>query len=607
MIYEMPIESLAVLELDQLRNRGWAGKRQLKEVASVKTVCQAFVVEVPHHVEVQLGTSWRMVEERKHEALDARRMRTRDARHSGRAALFDQSAVSRSDHVQFASAKRPRSLMPTRRDSRAIRPLFLTLIPPPRTVLLCQTAGERTPAAQQRMILPDDTPESPAKTRAGLPGSSESVDEDFVAPPPAYPGPASSSQPSDLEAQMGTHQVPNSYPERHGERRERAPKRFLRALGIAVLIWVAIGLFARNAFTSGHWRISPFPGGRMGDDHDRHRHGTPQPHPIDGKVERCVRASSLLQYRNSRAESVVSFELPISADALYIFGRGALSRGSINFMPVEGDPPTSGVVDEKVKVDITTTYEARFALDAVNFCLLERLPGQHGIGILTPSEEDHDLDLLDFKIDHTMRDLKGVVEFESISLASRNMPLLIEYLAAEEATLATSNAMITGTYNVSRTLFLKTSNQNIDADVTLVNPQYYKDSNKGFTNLTILNANGAIDTRLSLFLESRLTQVGGDYDVVVHTDNARISLPISYMPPFSKLLLDAKTSNAPASVELPLIYAGDVEARTTNSPADVECDPDAQDPLMRGNQHLCKLTQKRPEWVKGFMGWGSEQ
>ncbi|KAJ2974068.1 hypothetical protein NUW54_g11950 [Trametes sanguinea] len=48
---------------------------------------------------------------------------------------------------------------------------------------------------------------------------------------------------------------------------------------------------------------------------------------------------------------------------------------------------------------ITTTYEAKFALDAVNFCLLERLPGQHGIGILTPSEEDHDLDLLDFKID----------------------------------------------------------------------------------------------------------------------------------------------------------------------------------------------------------------
>ncbi|OSC98439.1 hypothetical protein PYCCODRAFT_1375274 [Trametes coccinea BRFM310] len=450
------------------------------------------------------------------------------------------------------------------------------------------------------MILPDDTPESPAKTRAGLPGSSESVDEDFVAPPPAYPGPASSSQPSDLEAQMGTHQVPNSYPERHGERRERAPKRFLRALGIAVLIWVAIGLFARNAFTSGHWHISPFPG----------------PHPIDGKVERCVRASSLLQYRNSRAESVVSFELPISADALYIFGRGALSRGSINFMPVEGDPPTSGVVDEKVKVDITTTYEARFALDAVNFCLLERLPGQHGIGILV---RHHDLDLLDFKIDvrfplprrrahpfrvksfetslplfqHTMRDLKGVVEFDSISLASRNMPLLIEYLVAEEATLVTSNAMITGTYNVSRTLFLKTSNQNIDADVTLVNPQFFKDSNKG-----------AIDTRLALLRQSRLA-IGGDYDVVVHTDNARITLPISYMHPHSQLLLDARTSNAPANVELPLIYAGDVEARTTNSPAEVECDPDAQDPLMRGNQHLCKLTQKRPEWVKGFMGWGS--
>ncbi|KAI9061423.1 hypothetical protein FKP32DRAFT_1575910 [Trametes sanguinea] len=482
------------------------------------------------------------------------------------------------------------------------------------------------------MILPDDTPESPAKIRPGLPGPSESVDEDFGAPPPAYPGPASSSRPADLEAQMGTQPVPDSHPERH--RRERAPKRFLRALGIAVLIWVAIGLFARSAFMSGHWRNSPFPGGRIGDDHDRHHHGPAQPHPIDGKVERCVRASSLLQYHSSRAESVVSFELPMSADVLYIFGRGALSRGSINFIPVEGEPPTSGVVDEMIKVDITTTYEAKFALDAVNFCLLERLPGQHGIGILTPSEEDHDLDLLDFKIDvrfplprrrahphrvksfetslplfqHNMRDLKGVVEFDSISLASRNMPLLVDvnpqYLAAKEATLSTSNAMITGTYNVSRTLFLKTSNEVIDADVALVNPDFYIDSNKGFTNLTILNTNGAIDARLALLRQSSRS-VGGNYDVVAHTDNARISLPISTMRQATELLLDARTSNAPASVELPLMYAGDVEARTTNADAEVDCDSDAEDPLMRGYPHVCKVSQKSSEWAKGFIGWSS--
>ncbi|CDO72586.1 hypothetical protein BN946_scf184985.g5 [Trametes cinnabarina] len=485
------------------------------------------------------------------------------------------------------------------------------------------------------MILLDDTPESPAKARAALPGPAESVDEDYVAPPPAYPGNPSSSQPPVIEAQAGASQIPLNRPELHVERVERTPKRFLKALGIAILIWIGVGFLVRSAFAVVHWSKYPFPGGQVGD-HDRTHGGLPLPRPIDGKVERCVRASSSLQLLNSMAESVISFELPMSADALYIFGRGALSRGSINFMPDEGERPTSGSRQDKVKVDIRTTYEARFALESVNLCLFERTPGQHGIGILTPSGEDHDLDLLNFKIDvrfplprlgasprrvksfetnlplfqHNMRDLTGITEFDSISLISRNMPIIVDHLVAKSATVTTSNAVIRGSYNISRSLFIQSSNELVDASVALFN------DGSTWSNLTLLNKNGPINSHLSLHSRYRLHAF---YDVVAHTENGYLSLPITSapntpyvhnpkhpqpLPSSHTLYVDARTSNSPASVELPLTFEGDVDAQTSNSQAKVECDPGAKDPTGLNRAHRCQIVRRSPERVKGSIDWG---
>ncbi|CDO72585.1 hypothetical protein BN946_scf184985.g4 [Trametes cinnabarina] len=470
------------------------------------------------------------------------------------------------------------------------------------------------------MILLDDTPESLAKSR--LPTRrSESVDEEYAAPPPAYPGSFSSSQPPDVEAHAGALHPSIGHPRHDAERRKHAPRRYLKALGIGALIWVGIGFLVRSAFAVVHWNRSTFSQGQTADHLDRPHRISTLPRPIDGKVERCVSASSVIQLLDSRAESVVSFDLPLYADVLYIFGRGALSRGTITFMPMEGERPRSGFPDRVVKVDITTTYQAKFALDAVNFCLLERLAGQHGIGILTPSGEDHDLDLLDFKIDvrfplpaqglwpspvnsfetnlplfrHNMHDLNGIVKFDSVSFISRNAPMHIEYLVANEATVTTSNAVIKGSFNVTRSLFVQTSNQDIDAAVEL--------GNRGWdaTKLTLLNQNGAIDARLSLV--SQHMGRGNEYDVVARTENGRLSLPISSQPVYSKLLVDAHTSNAPASVKVPITFEGRIEARTSNADATVGCDPLAKDPTGNRRLHECMFEQRSVESVNGSVRW----
>ncbi|KAI8978246.1 hypothetical protein BD414DRAFT_495016 [Trametes punicea] len=463
------------------------------------------------------------------------------------------------------------------------------------------------------MILPDDTPASPAKSRTGPP--SESADEEYIAPPPAYPGHGSSG-PSDLEAQAGPSQIPLNRPGHHIEQVEPAFRRFLKAFGIAVLVWLFVGSLARSMYATFHWRIYP-PRGQKGGDHGSRYPGLPEPYPTDGNVEHCVPASSGVQVQSLSAVSALSFDLPLSADALYIFSRGALSRGSISFVPMVNPLGPH----DRLKVDITITYGEKAALDKVNICLLERYPWQKGIGILTPSAERY-LDILSFNIavrfpvsrhgrpleirafetdlpffEHTLSGLSGIVRFDSISLSTRNAPLHARDLAAAEANLTTVNAHITGTYNITRSIFLRSSNEAIDVDVSL----YDNDYTRRDATLTIVNKNAPIDARLAM--HSRLAS-DSLYSIVAHTTNSPLSLSVHSQPPASTLLLDASTSNAPASVALPHTYEGDVQALTSNGHAEVVCGTNAPDPTGNGRRYVCEMTEITAGSVKGWKGWG---
>ncbi|KAL1945330.1 hypothetical protein VTO73DRAFT_2181 [Trametes versicolor] len=458
------------------------------------------------------------------------------------------------------------------------------------------------------MILPDDTPESPTKSRAGPP--SEAVDEDFVAPPPAYPGNGNnSSRHYDVESQAGPSSEPLLQPQHHVEQVEPAPQRFFKALGIAVLIWLVVGSFARSVISISY--TGPHPGrGKKGP--------VPRvlPIPQDGTVELCLPASSLAE--NVHIGRTASFQLPLSADLLYIFGRGALSRGSITFTT----STNHSLPRNKVQVDITPTYESAALLSMVNFCHLERAPGEIGVGILTPKHVSAEA-VLEFAIDvqfpvirdggivqvkafetdlpmfsHHVKRLEKKVRFESISLFSKNMPIQSDYLSADEANVVTSNAKISGTYHASRGLFLKTSNADLTAEVTL----YHDDSAAAYTNLTFLNSNAAIDSRVHLRSTS-MAATGGSYDVLAHTSNAHLDLRIPIQPVGSTLALDARTSNAPAAVHLSPAYEGACLAETTLAAAEVECDPNSRDPAGLGRSRVCALPRQSAQRVEGWASW----
>ncbi|KAI0366755.1 hypothetical protein BV20DRAFT_971491 [Pilatotrama ljubarskyi] len=482
------------------------------------------------------------------------------------------------------------------------------------------------------MILPDDTPESPTKSPAGPP--SEAADEEYLPPPPAYPG-RNSSQPADLEAQASSSRTPLVQPGHHIEAVEHAPTRFLKALGIAVLIWIAVGSFARSAYAGSHWRSHASPGGGKGGGHDEvdrphkpHKPDTPDsfpgeiifPKPTEGAA-RCVRASAPFEARNAHAETAISIQLPLSADVLYIFSRGALSRGVISFTTTED----RSLPQDRVSVDMAFSYTSNWALEKTEVCLFKRAPGEKGVGILTPETAlsksslktlinvrfpvRQDGELLRVKafetnlpqFMHALTSLENKVHFGSISLLSRNMPIQADYLDAEEVSLTTTNARLAGNFRASQMLRLETSNSPISADVTLD----HDDSRPHSTNLTMLTSNAIIDSRLTLRSTSPKS-TGGLYDVVARTENSGVFLSVASQPIRSTLLLEARTKNAPASVYLPVEYEGAFSAATTSTHAEVECDEDAYDPTGRGRRRTCAVQYATPQVVRGWTAWEVE-
>ncbi|KAI0669399.1 hypothetical protein C8Q78DRAFT_977130 [Trametes maxima] len=453
------------------------------------------------------------------------------------------------------------------------------------------------------MILPDDTPESPTKSRAGP--LSDVPDEDYIAPPPAYPGHSSSHQ-LDVEAQAGTSRTPLTQPQHHVEQVERASTRFLKALGIAVIIFFAVGSLARSTYAIAQWRNYPSGGHSDGQ--------IPLPRPADGRVEGCIQT-------NVNSPALVSYHLPLSADILYLFGRGGLKRGSVTFSPAEG----GSIRRDTVQVDIAFTPQSAPSLDMVNFCMLERAPGESGIGIFSPSKIFSDLEftvnvqfpvsrkkILQIKrfetnlpmFQHIMSGLRDKVRFSSILLSSQNMPIHSDYLDAESASLATVNHKISGEFHVSGSLHLQTTTQDIAAEITLDND----DSQAQPTNLTIVNGNGAITTHLKL-RSTTPPALGGQFNVHATNQNGPLLVAVGEQPRASTLLLDVNAMNAPVSVTLPPAYEGSLRAMTSQADATFVCDDSARDPLGRHGRRACQVLSRSPheftartEWEQGVLG-----
>ncbi|KAI1788349.1 hypothetical protein LXA43DRAFT_1159986, partial [Ganoderma leucocontextum] len=495
------------------------------------------------------------------------------------------------------------------------------------------------------MILPDNTPESPTKSRAGpLSAISEETHEDHISPPPAYPGHPHTSyqyQNVDIEAQAGSSQTPvvqwpGSPPAHYVEEFEPAPKRFLKAFGVALLIYIVVASFTRTAVAGVHWES----GGR-------HVQVSimliPFPRPSDGKIISCSSASNAHLVRVGMSSvPVTTFHLPLSADLLYIWGRGALSHGTINFVPTTD----RSIPEGSVRVDITPREASTIALQSANICLLESAGNQRSIAILTPKIwwPTSDLTLtvdVQFPVParnspplrvkafetklplfkHVFSKLEGKVTFGSLKVYSANKPIhgdvrlhaqchvldlerpdpSVQYVDAENATIITSNARIDGKFHVSRLLDLQTSNQPIDAEVILDHDA--PTQGDAPTNLTLHTANALIRSKISLRTTSP-SRLGGSFAVSASTQNGAVDLSFPAQPADSTLTLSASTSNSPATVRLHPAYEGRFEIGTVNGPVAFAPDEHAQDPARRGRSRVWVLTERTMKVWRGMVSWG---
>ncbi|KAJ7061637.1 hypothetical protein C8F01DRAFT_143803 [Mycena amicta] len=352
-----------------------------------------------------------------------------------------------------------------------------------------------------------------------------------------------------------------------------------------------------------------------------------------------------------------SFELPVDSEALFLVTRsfirrhgkhnGIFAAGSVDYVLAEAEADAGNTV----KVDVRAEYWHPEHLNAAKACLLSRVVGenQNGVGILTKWEDDEDWEdhhhrttELRFQVTVTFpateegsalainsfqSDLEiysqafdesmSGVHFKSMELKSALASITAEDLVVDDAvfraslaaikirtltsdtaTLTTALARVEGTYNVTKSLSITTSNAGINVDVNLVADG--DDEQPGEVHLTTSNA--AIDANVSL---SSSTSTPGAFDVTAHTANGHIDLAVPSLPLDALLTLHASTALAKVHVGLPTTYEGTLVASTTLANVDVQISQ-AEDPKGEGRKRVGGVEKVRRGSVRGSVGWTEE-
>ena len=129
--------------------------------------------------------------------------------------------------------------------------------------------------------------------------------------------------------------------------------------------------------------------------------------------------------------------------------------------------------------------------------------------------------------------------------------MISQYLAAASVTVVTTNAHITGTFNVTDSLHLVTANGRIDVAATL----YHNGARHASTNATMITTNGGISARTSL-LSSAPARTGSSFALTLAPPEGALDVVVPVQPPDSTLVLTGATTHAPVDARLPAAFKG---------------------------------------------------
>ncbi|KAF9460719.1 hypothetical protein BDZ94DRAFT_1169062, partial [Collybia nuda] len=316
--------------------------------------------------------------------------------------------------------------------------------------------------------------------------------------------------------------------------------------------------------------------------------------------------------------SEVSFDLPISADNIFLLARGSQSHGTVNI-------ETSETGDD-IKVHVTVSYFDRDILKpGAKVCLIQRKNGGVGVGIFTRnwigrkwrgSELYFDTTVViprsahgdkirhisgletDFSNSpHYIGDLQGLIDFQYLNIKTSNALIHAESVRATQGTFSSSNGPIEGIFNTSDHLFLKTTNARIKVDVGLQN------DDTRVTSLKLSTTNNKLEANVNLVSSSK---TGGRYTTAASTTNAPLRLNFPASPVNSSLKLSATTSNSPASISLHPSYEGSFQLSTTQFLPEL-LRRDVEDPSGKGRERKVSVDYVNRRSLKGSVSWSDNE
>lgn len=279
---------------------------------------------------------------------------------------------------------------------------------------------------------------------------------------------------------------------------------------------------------------------------------------------------------------------------------------------------TSRETSDVAKVHVTVKYHNKYVRDeGVKVCLIKRSEDEIGVGFFTrqwygpdhgiyyeatvvlpeSGKLDRPLHIENFETDvpntvHKIGALRGIVDFTYISLKGSNAPISATSISAETGVFRTSNSGISGIFNTTRSLTLKTSNGPIAVDVGVHNDQKY------VSDLVMRTSNGKIDSRVSLTSPYE----GGRYLVTAASSNGPVTVRFPTSPLDSVLKLSASTSNSPAFVSLDPAYEGSLALSTSNFSPLLQR-RNTKDPAGKGRTRHIKVNSYGRSVLKGSVSW----
>ncbi|KAJ7180578.1 hypothetical protein C8R46DRAFT_587086 [Mycena filopes] len=374
---------------------------------------------------------------------------------------------------------------------------------------------------------------------------------------------------------------------------EPAGRRFLEALLVAFGVLFLLSALVGGVFSDGALRYYTYA----------------IPHDIN--TEECVTEWST-EVENSSFPYAVSntFTFPLPSKTLLLLSKGQLSSGHLKIK-------TSRHITNEVKVKVIYHYYTSTVRDSTRICIIRRNEGEAGVGIFTPtylrprsrlyavsfdvqltlphSNSSQYINALSTNMDdfsHHVGGLEDVV-FRDLSLTGSNGEISTQNITAETVILTTSHALIQsslvtldakihssnghifGNYAVANSLDLRTSNGIIKV-AAFVNASDAKITH----SISMITSNGVLDARINLGPSNGRPAA---FIVKTATTNSVLTTHIESAPLNSSLNVDVQTSNAEASLGLPLTYEGKLLASTSNGDTAVRrSGPSEPDPACEG-------------------------